>query len=37
MQIKEIYSKIIEHQIEGIMLHEQASKMLDEAMEDMIF
>lgn len=29
MQIKEIYSKIIEHQIIGIMLHEQASKMLD--------
>lgn len=29
MQIKEIFSKIIEHQISGIMLHEQASKMLD--------
>lgn len=29
MTIKEIYSKISEHQIEGIMLHQQASKMLD--------
>lgn len=29
MQIKEIYSKIIEHQIIGIMLHEQAARMLD--------
>lgn len=29
MTIKEIYEKIIEHQISGIMFHEQASKMLD--------
>ena len=29
MKIKEIYEQIIEHQIEGIMFHEQASKMLD--------
>lgn len=29
MKIKEIYECIVEHQIEGIMFHEQASKMLD--------
>jgi hypothetical protein len=29
MTIKEIYEKIMEHQIEGIMFHEQSSKMLD--------